>query len=71
MISQAYYRDRFDASFHKMSVNKHITKCSSQKADPRECEGYLYPPQKKLMEEALSELEVHKTRFFKLHGSTK
>ena len=33
----------------------HESKCSSQKTDPRECEGYLYPPQKIIMEEALSE----------------
>ena len=55
MRSRAHRRDRLDASFHRMCSAPQDSKCSSQKTDPRECEGYLYPPKKKLTEEALSD----------------
>ena len=48
MEDQAHHRDRLDASFCVVSLILHESKCSFFKTDPRECEGYLYPPQKKL-----------------------
>ena len=57
--SRAHRRDRLDASFHRMCSAPQDSKCSSQKTDSRECEGYLYPPQKKLTEEALSEADFN------------
>ena len=59
MRSRAHHRDRLDASFHRMCLVLQASKCSSQKTDPRECEGYLYPPKKKLTEEALSEADFN------------
>ena len=53
MENQAHHRDRLDASFCVVSLFLHESKCLFFKTDPRECEGYLYPPKKKFMEEAL------------------
>ena len=46
MENQAHHRDRLDASFCVVSLFLHESKCSFFLTDPRECEGYLYPPKK-------------------------
>ena len=59
MVRGAVRWKRLGESFQRVFSPNHESKCSSQKTDPRECEGYLYPPQKKLTEEALSEADFN------------
>ena len=53
MIRGAVRWKRLGESVQRVFSPNHESKCSSQKTDPRECEGYLYPPPKQSMEEAL------------------
>ena len=64
MENQAHHRDRLDASFCVMSLFLHESKCSFFLTDPRECEGYLYPPKKKLWRRP----SVKKLAFFQKVG---
>ena len=44
MIKGVVRWKRLGESVQRVFSPNHESKCSSQKTDPRECEGYLYPP---------------------------
>ena len=46
MIKGAVRWKRLGESVQRVFSSNHESKCSSQKTDPRECEGYPYSPKK-------------------------